>query len=244
MSESRIDTFGNDIFRNTTYIEKLNLCFSQFVVRSPSGALLAISTGMRSEFPQLASNLQTVDIEVGSVASLIVPHFEADEMAALPEFLSRNPALVAYGHPICAHALSDIFSVKTKILKDETPITINGEVVIPIHVKHVHQWDALVVYLPRLKALFASDIFMSYGPAQGDSVTLSEIVASIERSGYLPSLDHLGNALEKIKKYDIVWIFPMHGAAIHHAIPETIDGLIDYCRRNAPSAAMDIAALR
>jgi len=230
LNVSRIDTFGDDIFRNSVYIEKLKLSFSQFFVRSPSGALLGISAGMRRDFEALTRNLQTVGLEIGAVSALIVPHFEADEMAALPDFLTHNPSLLAYAHPICAHALSDIFSVKTKILKDETPVTINEEVVIPIHVKHVHQWDSVVVYLPRLKALFSSDIFMSYGPVEGDSPTLNAIVQSIESAEYLPSLDYLGRALDKLKKYEIEWVFPMHGAALHHAIPETIDGLISYCR--------------
>ncbi len=231
MSDARIDTFGADIFRNSIYIDKLHLAFSQFVVRSPSGALLAISAGMRADFDALKRNMQSVGVDTASVATLIVPHFEADEMAALPDFRADNPALVAYAHPICAHALSDIFSIKTKILKDEVPVTINGEIVIPIHVKHVHQWDSLVVYLPRLKALFSSDVFMSYGPVAGDRVTLDAMVQSIEKSGYLPSLDYLASALEKLKKYDIDWIFPMHGAALDSNIPDAIDGLLAYCRQ-------------
>jgi flavorubredoxin len=230
LNVSRIDTFGDDIFRNSIYIEKLKLSFSQFFVRSPSGVLLAISAGMRGDFDALTRNLQTVGLEVGTVSALIVPHFEADEMAALPDFLKHNPSLLVYAHPICAHALSDIFSVKTKVLKDETPVTINAEVVIPIHVKHVHQWDSVVVYLPRLKALFSSDIFMSYGPVEANGATLDAMVRSIETAGYLPSLDYLGRALDKLKKYEIEWVFPMHGAALHHAIPETIEGLISYAR--------------
>lgn len=263
MSEGRIDTFGSDIFRNSIYIDKLNLAFSQFVVRSPSGALLAISAGMRADFDSLKRNMQTVGVEIEAIATMIVPHFEADEMAALPDFLAANPALIAYAHPICAHALSDIFSVKTKILKDEVPVTIHGEVVIPIHVKHVHQWDSLVVYLPRLKALFASDIFMSYGPVDVPAASdgaqptqgriddahahaqatgsadgpLASMIQSIETSGYLPSLDYLGRALDKIKRYDIEWIFPMHGAALHDGIAETVAGLSDYCQRRVAANA-------
>nr|WP_284700805.1 MBL fold metallo-hydrolase [Robbsia betulipollinis] len=192
---------------------------------------------MRADFDGFQRNLQAVGIDVAAIAALIVPHFEADEMAALPEFLSRNPALVAYAHPICAHALADIFPVKTRILKDETPVTINGEVVVPIHVKHVHQWDSLVVYLPRLKALFSSDIFMSYGPVDGAGPTLDAMVRSIEKSGYLPSLDYLADALGKLRKYDIDRVFPMHGAALHEAIPETIDGLAAYCEKTRPVEA-------
>jgi flavorubredoxin len=226
---SRIDNFLGDVYRNTFYVDKLKLAFSQFFVRSPSGGLLCVAAGMRSDFPHLKANLESVGIDVASVSSLITPHFEADEIAALPDFVAHNPALVTYAHPICAHALSDIFSVKTKILKDGEPITISGEVVVPIHAKHVHQWDSLVVYVPRLKALFSSDIFMSYGPVDAPNGSLDNIIQSIEKAGYLPSLDFLSAALKKIQKYDIEWIFPMHGPAISANVPETISGLIDYC---------------
>jgi flavorubredoxin len=238
MSASRIDNFIGDVYRNTMYVDKLKLAFSQFFVRSPSGGLLCIAAGMRSDFPQLKSNLATAGIDVASVSSLIAPHFEADEIAALPDFVAHNPSLVAYGHPICAHALSDIFSIKTKILKDEEPITISGEVVVPIHAKHVHQWDSLVIYVPRLKALFSSDIFMSYGPVDATEGALDKIITSIEKAGYLPSLDFLSAALKKIQKYDIEWIFPMHGAAIDKDIPATISGLIDYCETRRQKEAV------
>lgn len=235
MSQSRIDVFADDIFRNSVHIEKLDLAFSQFVVRSPTGALLAISTGMRADFATLRDNLSTVDLDIAAVRALVVPHFEADEMAALPDFHAASPALVAYAHPICAHALSDIFGVKARALKDEVPVTINGEVVVPIHVKHVHQWDSLVVYLPRLKALFSSDIFMSYGPVESNDAGVDAMVRSIEKSGYLPSLGFLALALDKLRKYDIERVFPMHGAALHRHVPEKIDGLMAYCRARGPA---------
>ncbi|SAL41412.1 Beta-lactamase-like protein [Caballeronia sordidicola] len=230
MNSSKVEIFADQVYRNSIFIEKLDLSFSQFFVKSPSGALLCIETGMRGDFPLLKSNLLSAGIDVETVSGVIVPHFEADEMGALPEFISHNKNLVAYAHPICSHALADVFSVKTKPLKDEAPTTINGEVVIPIFTKHVHQWDALVIYLPRLKALFSSDIFMRFGSTEersGDPVR--DIVTSIEKSGYLPSIEYLHAALNKIKKYEIDSIFPMHGPAIHNDAAATINGLIEYC---------------
>lgn len=233
MKSSKVDVFADHVYRNNIFIEKLDLGFSQFFLKSPSGDTFCIETGMRGDFPLLKSNLLSAGIDVATVNSVIVPHFEADEMGALPEFIALNKNLVAYAHPICSHALADIFSVKTKPLKDEVPVTISGEVLVPIFAKHVHQWDALVIYVPRLKALFSSDIFMRFGPVDersGDPV--KEIVASIENSGYLPSIEYLHDALKKIRKYDIEWIFPMHGPAIHNNVAATIDGLIEYCLKD------------
>jgi flavorubredoxin len=231
MSVSQIDRFIGDVYRHSVYVEKLKLAFSQFIVRSPTGETWCISAGMRADFPQLKSNLHEAGLPVEQISSLVVPHFEADEMGALPDFIAHNSRLVAYAHPICAHALSDIFAVKTRILKDREPVTISGEEVIPIHVTHVHQWDSVVVYVPRLKALFSSDIFMSYGPVHGSGSILDNVVKSIEKSGYLPSLDHLAVALKKLQQYEIDWIFPMHGPAVSENIPDAISALIDYCEK-------------
>lgn len=232
MSSSKVEIFADHIYRHSTYIEKINLSFSQFFIRTASG-ILCIETGSRGDFPLLKANMLSAGIDLASVDSIVVPHFEDDEMGALPEFLALNKAAVAYAHPICTHALSDIFSASTKPFKDETSIKINGEVIIPIFAKHVHQWDALVIYVPRFKALFSSDIFMRFGSVDTKSVDpVPDMIASIEDSGYLPSVDHLHSALNKIKKYDIESIFPMHGPAILENAAGAIDGLIEYCVRN------------
>lgn len=233
MKSSKLETFAGQVVRNSIFIDKLDLSFSQFFIKSPAGGVLCIETGMRGDFPLLKENLHSANIEIESVSHVIVPHFEADEMGALPDFIAHNKNLTAYAHPICSHALADVFSVKAKPLKDEVAVTIGGESIVPIFTKHVHQWDSLVVYVPRFKALFSSDIFMRYGAVDVDSGNaLQDIVASIEHSGYLPSLDHLFSALKKIRKYDIDWIFPMHGPAIHEQPAQLIDGLIEYCARN------------
>jgi flavorubredoxin len=239
MSLSKVDIFADHIYRHSTYIEKINLSFSQFFIKSASGTL-CIETGSRGDFPLLKANLLSAGIDVAAVDSLIVPHFEDDEMGALPEFLALNKSLVTYAHPICAHALADIFSVKTKIFKDETPVRINDEVIIPIFAKHVHQWDAMVIYVPRFKALFSSDIFMSFGTVDEKWTNpVEKMISSIEESGYLPSVEHLHNALVKMKKYDIESIFPMHGPAIHENAAAAIDGLIEYCVKNRVKEAVD-----
>ncbi len=74
---------------------------------------------------------------------------------------------------------------------------------------------------------------MRYGTVdEASGSTLQGIIASIEKSGYLPSIDHLYSALKKIQKYDVDWIFPMHGPSIHNDAAATIDGLIAYCTKN------------
>ncbi|MBM2767798.1 MBL fold metallo-hydrolase [Burkholderia anthina] len=228
MSASRIDAVRDGLFRATTFVDTLNLGFSQFFIRSPHGDVLCVETGTRSNFTQLSAALDTVGIAPSMVSSVIVPHFEADEMGALPDFLAANPALVAYGHPMCTWGLADVFGVRAIPLKDGVPATLSGIDVVPVFTKHVHQWDALVVYLPAYKALLSSDILMRFGNAETDD-PLPAILDSITRSDYLPSLAHMASALRRIQALDLDIILPMHGPAITHDIPRVIAGVIAHC---------------
>lgn len=228
MSASRIDAVRDGLFRATTFVDTLNLGFSQFFIRSPHGDVLCVETGTRSNFTQLSAALDTVGIAPSMVSSVIVPHFEADEMGALPDFLAANPALVAYGHPMCTWGLADVFGVRAIPLKDGVPATLSGIDAVPVFTKHVHQWDALVVYLPAYKALLSSDILMRFGNADTDD-PLPAILDSIVRSDYLPSLAHMASALRRIQALDLDIILPMHGPAITHDIPRVIAGVIAHC---------------
>ncbi|AFQ49725.1 MBL fold metallo-hydrolase [Burkholderia cepacia] len=232
MSASRIVAVRHGLFRATTYVESLNLSFSQFFVRSPHGDVLCIETGTRANFTQLSAALDTVGISPSMVSSVIVPHFEADEMGALPDFLAANPALVAYGHPMCTWGLADVFGVRAVPLKDGEPTKLSGIEVVPIFTKHVHQWDALVVYLPAYKALLSSDILMRFGNEPTND-PLPAILDSITGSDYLPSLVHLASALRRIQTLDLDIILPMHGPAITHDIPRVIAGVIAHCEAGA-----------
>jgi hypothetical protein len=66
---------------------------------------------------------------------------------------------------------------------------------------------------------------------------VAAIVASIEKSGYLPSLRHFAAALRKIRALDLDLILPMHGPAITHDIPRVISDLLDYCEQASTAEA-------
>jgi flavorubredoxin len=231
MTASHIDEIRDGLYRTTTYAEKLQLAFNQFFIRSRTGAVVCVETGMRAGFPALVDSLSQVGIVPSMITDIVVPHFEVDEMGALPDFIAANPSVTAYGHPFCAQGLSDIFGVRANSLRDGQSVTLSGVEIVPIFTKHVHQWDSLVVYLPGHKALLSSDLFMQYGEStRASDDALGGIIRSIERSGFLPSLAHLEAALRKIQTLDLDIILTMHGPAVDEDIPRVIAGLIDYCR--------------
>ncbi|ABO56427.1 MULTISPECIES: MBL fold metallo-hydrolase [Burkholderia] len=232
MSASRIDAVRDGLFRATTYVDTLDLGFSQFFIRSPHGDVLCVETGTRANFTQLSAALDAVGIAPSMVSNVIVPHFEADEMGALPDFLAANPALVAYAHPMCAWGLADVFGVRAVPLQDGEPTTLSGIDVVPVFTKHVHQWDALVVYLPAYKALLSSDILMRFGTQDADD-PLPAILDAIARADYLPSLAHLASALRRVQALDIDIVLPMHGPAITRDVQRVIAGVIAHCEAAA-----------
>ncbi|MBR8082000.1 MBL fold metallo-hydrolase [Burkholderia vietnamiensis] len=232
MSASRIDAVRDGLFRATTYVDTLDLGFSQFFIRSPHGDVLCVETGTRANFTQLSAALDAVGVAPSMVSNVIVPHFEADEMGALPDFLAANPALVAYAHPMCAWGLADVFGVRAVPLQDGEPTTLSGIDVVPVFTKHVHQWDALVVYLPAYKALLSSDILMRFGTQDADD-PLPAILDAIARADYLPSLAHLASALRRVQALDIDIVLPMHGPAITRDVQRVIAGVIAHCEAAA-----------
>ncbi|GBH26350.1 MBL fold metallo-hydrolase [Burkholderia vietnamiensis] len=232
MSASRIDAVRDGLFRATPYVDTLDLGFSQFFIRSPHGDVLCVETGTRANFTQLSAALDAVGIAPSMVSNVIVPHFEADEMGALPDFLAANPAPVAYAHPMCAWGLADVFGVHAVPLQDGEPTTLSGIDVVPVFTKHVHQWDALVVYLPAYKALLSSDILMRFGTQDADD-PLPAILDAIARADYLPSPAHLASALRRVQALDIDIVLPMHGPAITRDVQRVIAGVIAHCEAAA-----------
>jgi flavorubredoxin len=231
MNTPTIEEVRPGLYRTSTYVEKLNLSFNQFFIRSDNDTLICVESGMREHFPAMAQCLLDAGLAPSSITSFIAPHFEADEMGALPELLAANPKLIAYAHPMCAHGMADVFGARTKALRDGERVTLAGIEVVPVFATHVHQWDSLVVYLPAWRTLLSSDLFMRYGTCaatQDDPVP--GIIQSIERSGFLPSLAHFALALEKLRNLDIELILPMHGPAIEGDVPRVIAQLLDYCR--------------
>ncbi|MDO9269163.1 MAG: MBL fold metallo-hydrolase [Methylobacter sp.] len=226
---SKIYTIKENLYVNSLYIDKLGLSFNQFIVVSKDKNITIIETGFRKNFNELCKNMTFIGLLPENIENIIVPHFEADEMGALPEILKiSNKKVNIYAHPICTFGLNDIFNTKAKTVKDNEIISIfEGCSLKFIHTKHVHQWDSLVVYWVEQKILFSSDLFIQGGEFTGINTNncISEIIDSIKKDDYLPSHTHLVNALNKINENEIEIILPMHGSGLSDNIDFYIDSL-------------------
>lgn len=226
---SKIFKILDNLYVNSIFIDKIGLSFNQFLVTSEDGKITIIETGFRNDFKALSQNMISSGLSPENIVNVIVPHFEADEMGALPEILKVSKQKVrVYAHPICTFGLNDIFNVRTMPVKDNEIISIfEGCSLKFIHTKHVHQWDSLVVYWVEQKILFSSDLFIQKGEFTGinNENCLTEIIKSIHKDNYLPSQNHLNHALDKINENKINIIFPMHGPGLSDHIDLYIDSL-------------------
>jgi len=226
---SKIHTIKENLYVNSVYIDKLELSFNQFIVVSKDKNITLIETGFRKDFNDLCTNLALLGLAPENIQNVIVPHFEADEMGAVPEILNiSNKKINLYAHPICTFGLNDVFDAKAKPVKDNEIISVfDGCSLKFIHTEHVHQWDSLVVYWIEQKILFSSDLFIQGGEFTGIHTNncVNEIIASIKKDNYLPSHNHLVNALNKIKENDIEIVLPMHGSGLSNNIDLYIESL-------------------
>ena len=200
---------------NTSFVEKLKLSFNQFFVVGRTGKIIVIETGFKSGFLQFCDNMVAKGFDPKNIIGVITPHFEADEMGAIGEFMKISPNLKVYSHPICSHGIHDIFGAKTVPVKDGEDVVIDGIKFKFVYTKHVHQWDSLVVFVPENKILFSSDIFIQKSKCVGtrlDSDIFPEIADEIFNAEYLPSLSYFRLAVEKIYTLNPLIIAPMHGS--------------------------------
>jgi len=225
---SKIHTIKENLYVNSLYIDKLGLSFNQFILASKDKNITLIETGFRKDFNDLRANMELAGLAPENIQNVVVPHFEADEMGAVPEILKINKKINLYAHPICTFGLNDIFEAKAKPVKDNEIISVfEGCSLKFIHTKHVHQWDSLVVYWVEQKILFSSDLFIQGGEFTGINTNncINEIVKSVKKDNYLPSHNHLVNALNKIKEHDVEIILPMHGSGLSNNIDLYIEAL-------------------
>ncbi|MDI1292744.1 MAG: MBL fold metallo-hydrolase [Methylobacter sp.] len=226
---SKIVKMLENLYVNSIFIDKIGLSFNQFIVVSKDEKITIIETGFRNDFGALSENIASMGLNPENIDNVIVPHFEADEMGALPEILNVSKQKVkVYAHPICTFGLNDIFNARAKPVKDNEIISVfEGCSLKFIYTKHVHQWDSLVVYWIEQKILFSSDLFIQKGEFTGinNENCITEIIASIHKDNYLPSHNHLNHALDKIKENKIDIIFPMHGSGLSNHIDFYIDSL-------------------
>lgn len=209
---------ADTVFKFTTNVDAVGMSFNQFLVTSQSGSVL-IETGFRQYFPLLREAIESI-VPVETIQSVVVPHFEGDEMGALGELLLLNPRLDIYATPICAFSIGDLFGVEPGKVQDGQILKCGRLKLKMVFVPQVHQWDALVVIEEKTGILFSSDMFIQLGDGEGfaEGDLREALKRAIQKTRYLPSTDHWRSAVRKVSAFKPKILAPMHGRTIKNDI--------------------------
>lgn len=160
--KTRIDEIAPDIYRLTTYIARIGLQFSQFLVMDDEP--LMYHTGMRRIFPQVRDAVAQI-LDPARIRWLGFSHFEADECGSLNEWLAAAPR----GKPVCGTIgalvnINDFSDARARVMADGEVLATGRHRFRFLETPQVpHAWDAGLLFEESGATLFCSDLFLQKG---------------------------------------------------------------------------------
>ena len=171
---AQITEVAPDLFRITTYLEPLNLQFSQFLVRDAEPFLY--HTGPRALFPAVKEAVASL-IDTRTLRWIGFSHFEADECGSLPEWQQ----LASQSEAVCS-LVGKLVSVDDCLALRPARGMTDGEVLQTgkyrfcfLATPHVpHCWESGLMFEETQRTLLCSDLFHQGGNVE--PVTHSDVV--------------------------------------------------------------------
>lgn len=171
---TQITEVAPDLFRITTYLEPLNLQFSQFLVRDAEPLLY--HTGPRALFPAVKEAVASL-IDIRALRWIGFSHCEADECGSLPEWQQLAPQSEA----VCS-LVGKLVSVDDCLALRPAKGMADGEVLETgkyrfrfLATPHVpHCWESGLMFEETQRTLLCSDLFHQGGNVE--PVTHSDVV--------------------------------------------------------------------
>jgi flavorubredoxin len=160
--ETRIDEIAPDLYRLSTYIEKINLQFNQFLVTDDEPLLY--HTGLRGMFALVRDAVATV-VDPAHIRWIGFSHFEADECGSLNEWLTLAP----HAKPVCGQIaamvnINDYIGGRAHVMTTGEVLTTGRHRFRFIETPQVpHAWDASLLFEESGATLFCSDLFLQNG---------------------------------------------------------------------------------
>ena len=163
---AQITEVAPDVFRITTFIEPINLQFSQFLLRDEEPLLF--HTGLRALFPDVKEAVASL-IDARRLRWIDFSHFEADECGSLPEWQALAPQADA----LCS-MVGKLVSVDDCLAARPARGLTDGEVLSTgryrfrfMATPHVpHCWEAGLLFEETQRTLFCSDLFHQDGDVE------------------------------------------------------------------------------
>ena len=168
--ETVADEIASDIYRLSTYVERADLVFNQYLVVAEEPLLF--HCGGRQLFPFVRAAVERI-IPLESLRWISFGHVESDECGSMNNWLAAAPrAEVVHGALGVKLSLDDIADRPPRVLTDGGTLDLGGKTVRWIDTSHVpHGWESGVLLEQQTETLFCGDLFTASGkhPALSDS---------------------------------------------------------------------------
>lgn len=162
---TRVDEIAADIFRISTYDDRIKLQFNQFLVRDDQPLLF--HTGMKSLFPQVRDAVAGL-IDPAQLRFIGFSHFEPDECGSLNEWLSQAPQAQAFGSFVAVNVCLSDFAIRpARVMADNEVLATGKKRFRFLSTPHVpHAWEAALLFEESGRTLFCSDLFSHAGDVE------------------------------------------------------------------------------
>jgi flavorubredoxin len=218
---ARVTEIAENVYQISTYVERANFRFNQFLVLDEQPLLY--HSGTNSLFPEVCEAVATL-LDPSLIRWIGFSHFEADECGALAAWQSLAPEATA----VCG-LTSKVVSVDDAAALRPAQALADGETFSTgkyrfrfLRTPHVpHAWDAGHLFEETQGILFCSDLFHQEGDLEpltnADVVGLSRqtllAYQSGPMSGYFPYTNHTQATLERLAGLNPFLLAAMHGSA-------------------------------
>lgn len=189
--------------------------FNQYLIKDEASMLF--HTGLRRLFPLVREAIDHV-LPVETLKFIGVSHFEADECAALNDFLAVAPN----SEPVCSGvaalvSLGDFADRAPRVLADREELSLGHHTVRWFDTPHIpHAWECGLMMDSRTRTLFCGDLFTQGGPGEV-ALTESDILGPSE--AFRQAMDYFAHApqtadtLQRLAEEAPTTLACMHGSA-------------------------------
>jgi flavorubredoxin len=226
---TRIDELVSEIYRiSTTFaFDGLDFQFNQFLIDDERPAL--IHTGMHAMYDDVRGAVAEV-LDPGSLAYVILLHFESDECGGMDRFLEGAPdsALACSATSVELNLSGWNYRGRVEGHRDGEVIDLGRHKLRILETPHVHHWDSMMLFDETTKSVFPSDLFVQPGD-QPPFVTENlgrEMCGFYREMGIFAHEDPVRQVVDRVERLAPNWIHGMHGGSLpREAIPSYVRAL-------------------
>jgi flavorubredoxin len=217
---TRVEEIARDVYRISTYDDRVKLQFNQFVVKDDQPLLF--HTGMRSTFPQVRDAVASV-LDPASLRWIGFSHYEPDECGALNEWLTLAPNAQAFSSFVGVNVCLSDFAIRPARAMTDNEVLATGKKRFRfLSTPRVpHAWEAALLFEESGKTLFCSDLFTHGGDVEpiassGVVQRARDLMVEFQKgplANYLPYTPNTDPIIRRLANLKPATLAIMHGSS-------------------------------